>query len=79
MSKNVASGKVSARAVEQQRKVIKDLEGWIEKRDQWVEAEGGKHGIKLVKPPAAPEQKQTEEQPRPQQQQQPDQKQRNQK
>ncbi len=79
MSKSRAAGKVSARAVEQQRKVIKDLESWIEKRDQWVEAEGEKHGIKLVKPPAPPEQQpQTEEQPRTQQQR-PDQKQRNQK
>jgi hypothetical protein len=75
-----ASAKAKMAAIEQKRKVIKDAEAWIKKRDQWVETEGEKHGIKLSKPPAATE-NQNEEQPRPpeEQQQRPAQKQRNQK
>ncbi|HEX7996902.1 MAG TPA: rhomboid family intramembrane serine protease [Pyrinomonadaceae bacterium] len=77
--KNPASAKAKLSVIEEKRKVIKDAEAWIKKRDRWVETEGGKHGIKLVEPPAAPG-KPDEEQPRPpEEQQRPAQKQRNQK
>ncbi|MBD0326331.1 MAG: hypothetical protein ICV68_07865, partial [Pyrinomonadaceae bacterium] len=76
--KSPASAKAKLAAIEQKRKVIKDAEAWIKKRDQWVETEGGKHGIKLSKPPAEPE-KQNEEEPRSPEQQRPGQRQRNQK
>jgi rhomboid protease GluP len=54
LSKNPASAKVKARIMEQKLATLKEFEGWIKKRDEWVKNNGGDYGITLVNPEASP-------------------------
>ncbi|HEY0384655.1 MAG TPA: rhomboid family intramembrane serine protease, partial [Pyrinomonadaceae bacterium] len=51
LSKNPASGKEKARIMERKLATLKEFEGWVKKRDEWVKKSGGEYGITLVAPP----------------------------